>query len=205
MIDATYKISTQAKLGTDPERLMYIFTEALNSGRDVSVPENAQWIADWVSSHTHNQITLHDTVWPSFGDIVKAINRGHIAIGGFDDYVNLRDSSGKNPYSWNDPHGLGHVLLVVGYDDVNQWVAVHDPLQGLSRMPRWYSFSGFQAAGFHDLIEVNGPALDGTGQIALDFTNIGVPSLSFLLQALWGFVEAILQYVAVTLAQAGKG
>jgi hypothetical protein len=115
MIDATYKIGPWAKDGKHTvEQIMYQFTENLNGGKDVSAPENAAWIGSWLSQNSNGQITLGDVVWPSYQAVVDCIDRWHIAIGGFDDYVNLRLSNGQNPYKWNGPHGEGHVLLIVG-------------------------------------------------------------------------------------------
>jgi hypothetical protein len=189
MIDATYKIGPWSKDGKHTvEQIMYQFTEMLNNGRDVSVPENASWIGNWVRQNSNGQITISDKVWPGFQDVVACIDRGHIAIGGFDDYVSLRLSNGQNPYKWNDPHGLGHVLLIVGYDTDKHVVVVHDPLRAdPDGQPADYSWAGFQAAKFHDLSEVHGPPLPlvggssapqsgGQGQPAGGSEKVGVPA-----------------------------
>ncbi len=161
MIDATYKIGPWAKDGKHTvEQIMYQFTENLNHGSDTSAPENAAWIGDWLRQNTGGQMSLGEVTSPSYQDVVACVDRGHIAIGGFNDYVNLRLSNGENPYKWNDPHGLGHVLLIVGYDTEKQVVVVHDPLRAdPGGQPADYSWAGFVAAQFHDLCEVQGAAL----------------------------------------------
>jgi len=161
IIDATYKIGPWSKDGQHSvEQIMYQFTEMLNAGSDSSVPENASWITNWVSQNSNGAITLQDTVWPSFQDVVNCINRSHIAIGGFDDYASLRLIDGSNPYQWHDPPNLGHVLIIVGYDTETQAVIVHDPLRAdPDGQPADYSWASFQAARFHDLVEVYGPML----------------------------------------------
>lgn len=162
IIATTYKIGPHAQAGDSAEQIMYAFTEWLNNGSDNSVPENASWIGDWLRQNSSSQITLGDIVWPGFQDVINCINRGHIAIGGFDDYASLRLVDGSNPYQWTDPPGLGHVLIIVGYDTDKQAVIVHDPLRAdPDGQPADYSWTSFQAAKFHDLIEVNGPALPG--------------------------------------------
>jgi hypothetical protein len=188
MIDATYKIGPWAQDGKHTvEQIMFQFTENLNQGRDVSAPENASWISDWVRANTNGQMSVGDVTWPTFQDVVACVDRGHIAIGGFDDYVNLRLSSGENPYKWNDPHGLGHVLLIVGYDTEKHVVVVHDPLRAdPGGQPADYSWTGFQAAQFHDLCEVHGaplplaegsgtPQTDGQGNPAEGSESVGIP------------------------------
>lgn len=164
IINVTYKIGPSAQAGATPESIMYDFTRWLNNGNINSAPENAIWISDWVSQHSNGAITLADKQWPSFQDVVDCVNRNHIAVGGFDDYAQLKLADGSNPYLWHDPPGLGHVLIIVGYDMNNQTVIVHDPLRAdPSGQPADYSWAGFQAARFHDLIEVNGPALPVIG------------------------------------------
>src|SRR5215468_5346022 len=89
MIDATYKIGPWAKDGQHTvEQIMFQFTENLNHGSDVSTPKNAVWISNWLSQNANGQMSLSDVVWPKFEDVVASIDRGHIAVGGFDDYVN---------------------------------------------------------------------------------------------------------------------
>ncbi|HEU5367580.1 MAG TPA: hypothetical protein VFU69_03915 [Ktedonobacterales bacterium] len=188
MIDATYKIGPWAKDGKHTvEQIMYQFTENLNHGSNTSAPENASWIGDWLKQNTGGKITLGDVQWPGFEQVVACIDQGHVAIGGFDDYVNLRLANGQNPYKWNDPHGLGHVLLIVGYDTDKHTVVVHDPLRAdPGGQPADYSWAGFQAAKFHDLCEVHGPALPlaessgapqsgGQGNPAGGSDKVGIP------------------------------
>lgn len=141
------------------EAVMYYFTQMLNKGRNVSALENAAWIGKWMSEHGGPKIGNKHL--PGFADIVACIDRGHIAIGGFNAYENLRLSTGQNPYKWTD-HGLvGHVLIIVGYDTTNKTVIVHDPLRANpSGQPADYTFTSFQKAGFADLSEVNGDGLN---------------------------------------------
>jgi hypothetical protein len=172
MIDATYKIGPWTKDGQHTvEQIMYQFTENLNRGSNTSAPENASWIATWLRDNTGDQMSISDITWPSYQDVVACVDRGHIAIGGFDDYVSLRLADGQNPYKWNDPHGLGHVLLIVGYDSDKQVVVVHDPLRAdPGGQPADYSWAGFQAAKFHDLSEVHGtplPLVEGSEQVGI--------------------------------------
>jgi hypothetical protein len=172
MIDATYKIGPWARDGQHTvEQIMYQLTEMLNKGSNTSAPENATWIGNWVRQNTNGQMSVGDKVWPGFQDVVSCIDRGHAAVGGFDDYVNLRLADGQNPYKWNDPHGLGHVLLIVGYDTEKQVVVVHDPLRAdPGGQPADYSWAGFQAAKFHDLSEVQGtplPLVEGSEKVGI--------------------------------------
>ncbi len=175
MIDFTYKIGPWTRDGTHTTRdVMFEFTRMLNNGSDVSAPENADWIDGWLRQNTSGQIRLYDTANPTYSDIVLMIERGHVGIGGFNDYISLRLANGAKPYAWNDPHGLGHVLLIVGYNSADKTIAVHDPLLKESLQPSWYSWAGFQAAGFADLAEVNGPALpikEQDGEPMLDLTT----------------------------------
>src|SRR5690242_13108737 len=90
MIDATYKIGPLAKAGKSVESIMYEITEEWNHGSNVSVGENGAKIGDWLKQNTGGKITLGDVQWPGFEQVVACIDRGHVAIGGFDDYVNLR-------------------------------------------------------------------------------------------------------------------
>lgn len=199
IIDVTYQISSYAKSGYTAEQIMFKFTESLNNGSDTSVPENFSWFTRWMSNQTHGQMSANDVVWPSFNDVIACIERGHIAVGGFDDYVNLRLTSGQKPWPWDDPHGLGHVLIIVGYDTAAQSVIVHDPLRAdPDGQPADYSWSSFQAAGFHDLIEINGsPLAPGSGYIG-SFNNGGggaTGAFQRLLTALSAFIFAALQWL----------
>lgn len=188
MIDATYKIGPWAKDGKHTvEQIMYQFTENLNGGSNESTPKNASWISDWVRDNTNGQMSVGDIQWPSFQDVVACVDRGHIAIGGFDNYINLRLAGGGDPWQWPDDgdyaahnQGEGHVLLIVGYDTAKQVVVVHDPLRAdPSGQPADYSWAGFQAAGFHDLCEVHGPALplaEGSGGPQTEGSeSVGIP------------------------------
>lgn len=205
IVDATYQVSSLAKSGASPETIMFRFTESLNGGSDSSVPENFNWFTNWLKSQTHGQMYATDVVWPSFNDVIACIDRGHIAVGGFDDYVNLRLANGQKPWPWNDPHGLGHVLVIVGYDTSAQTVIVHDPLRAdPSGQPADYSWVGFQAAGFHDLIEIVGvPLAPGTGSIGGPGGYSGAPGslASRWLQALAAFIVAALQWLIGYFAQ----
>lgn len=204
MIDGTYKVSSWAKAGFSAEYVMFKFTESLNAGSDVSAPEGFSWFTRWLSSNTHGQITVGDKVWPQFDDVVNCINRGHIAAGGFDDYTNLRLKNGGRPWPWSDPHGLGHVLLIVGYDRENGAVVVHDPLRAdPTGQPADYAWTSFVAAGFHDLMEVHGPALsssalpDTTGQTPTQAaTTQTVVQIGAVVQFLEALAVAVLQLVA---------
>jgi hypothetical protein len=146
------------------EQSMYWFTQMLNKGSNVSALENAAWINRWMSSH--GGPTLNNTHAPSYQDIINMVDRGHIGVGGFNYYENLRLSSGANPYKWTD-HGLrGHVLIVVGYDTSAQTVIVHDPLRAdPSGQPADYTWASFQNAGFADLSEAMGAQLNTSSGI----------------------------------------
>src|SRR5579859_1256667 len=163
MIDATYKIGPWSKDGQHTvEQIMYQFTEMKNKGSDVSVPENASWIVQWVHDNSSGQISISDIVGPSFQDIVACIDRGHIAIGGFNDYRELRLANGGLPWPWalREKQNLGHVLLIVGYDSDTRAVVVHDPLRAdPDGQPADYAWASFGTAKFHDLSEAHGPAL----------------------------------------------
>lgn len=205
MVDATYRVSSAAKAGADPETLMYNFTRALNAGRTVSVPENFHWFTRWLTNQTHGQMYNHDYIRPSFADCVAVIDSGHIAVAIVDDYVNLRLSNGAKPWPWNDPHGLGHVVLIVGYDSTSAALVVHDPLQALHNMPRDYSWAGFTAARFGTLVEIVAPPLapgvsttptpppsGGTSTGA----QTAVTQFTCLLQILASLVLAVIQLLA---------
>lgn len=197
MIDATYQVSALAKSGASPETIMFRFTEMLNNGSDSSVPENFIWFSNWLKSNTHGQMYTSDVVWPSYDDFVKAINRGHMIVAGLDDYVNLRLINGQKPWPWNDPHGLGHVLVVIGYDTSNGALVVHDPLRAdPSGMPADYSWTSFQAAQCHDLIEVIGPSLSagGLSEGGSGLGN-GLGMLAGWLQIVAAFLVAVFQLI----------
>ncbi len=161
MLDVTYQLGPKARSGASAESIMYDFTEYLNQGRDTSAPlDIGVWFPAWLRAHGITSIALTSTTWPGYQAIVDCINRGHLAIGRFDDYVNLRLVTGGNPYQWNDPHGLSHVLLIVGYDTAKQAVVVHDPLRAdPGGQPAEYAWSSFQAAKFVQMFEVRGPVV----------------------------------------------
>lgn len=171
MIDCTYKIGPSAQQGGDPEKIMYEFTEMLNQGRDVSGLEDASWISAWVKQHSNGQITLGDLHGATFADIKACVDRGHLAILGVHDYSLLKAYDGSDPYQWNPANEhVGHVLLLVGYNEDmvdsqgKHWgetVVVHDPLRGTRGQPWDYSWASVQAARLDDLMEVDGPRLDG--------------------------------------------
>ncbi len=157
MVIATYQ-KPQPSVA-DAEAAMYKIVEAENSGRDVSVPEAGSTMVSTIKAH-NAALSLTDTKYPSFAAIKACIDRSHMGIVGFNDYNKLMTSENKSPYSWHDPDNLGHVLVVVGYDDVHQWLLVHDPLIGTNDQPMWYTYASFQNAKVADLLEVNGPALN---------------------------------------------
>ncbi len=159
MIDATYKLSQQAREGSDPQKLMQALIQTFNQDRDVGVPEDATWVDTWLKQYSKGAVTISHQSVPDYQDIVACVNRGHVAIGALSDYVNLQLVDGSRPYEWTDPHGLSHLVLIVGYDDATQAVVVHDPLRILDGQPADYSWSSFQAAQFYALSEVNGPSL----------------------------------------------
>lgn len=162
MILKTYSAGPWASLST--YAMMLKLTEMLNNGRDSSVPENmGVWFPAFMKKYSITSFTLKNTVWPGFSTVVDCIDRGHVAIGGFNNYAALRLSNGQNPYKWTDPPNLGHVLLIVGYDLEQQHVIVHDPLRAdPSGQPADYSWKSFQNAVFHDCTEVVGAALPYT-------------------------------------------
>lgn len=178
MIAKTYNVPTipfKSSKEASGEDIMYWFTEMLNKGSNVSALEDAAWINRWFSQKTNGQITLGNIHAPSYQDIQNAINRSHCAIGGFNNYANLRLYSGGNPYKWTDPQALGHVLMVVGYDTDHQSVWVHDPLRAdPSGQPAEYSWVSFVSAQFSDLSEVLGPGLGaGSSGIGVDLGAAG--------------------------------
>lgn len=161
IIDFAYQIGPWTRDGSHTTRdVMFQFTEMLNAGSTVSAPEDLySWFGQWLQQNTGGAISLGNVNNPSFADLVIVIERQHIAVARFTNYINLTLADGAKPYPWTDPQGLGHVVMVVGYDSSNQTIAVHDSLLAESRQPSWYSWQGFQDAGFANLYEVNGPAL----------------------------------------------
>jgi hypothetical protein len=152
---------------------MQELAQTFNQGRDVGVPEDVAWIGNWLKEYSKGAVSLTHVAVPSYQEIVDSINRGHVAIGGFSDYVNLQVMDGSHPYQWNDPHGLSHIVLIVGYDDETQAVVVHDPLRSVSGQPVDYSWSSFQAAQFYVLSEVSGPSLLPSGQRGVTAVPVG--------------------------------
>ena len=161
------------------EQVMYWFTQMLNKGSNVSALENAAWINKWMVAHGGPGLSNKHA--PSYQDIINMVDAGHIGVGGFNYYENLRLSSGGNPYKWTD-HGLaGHVLIIVGYDTGKQSVIVHDPLRAdPSGQPADYSWTSFGSAGFSDLSTVMGAQLPGGGGGVIDplLNTLGVGSLT---------------------------
>lgn len=169
MINCTYKLGPKAKAGVSPEQIMHDLTAWIpnNGGNpDVSHLENfGIWFPNWLQTFGYTQISLNNVHNPVYKTIIEVIDQGHIAVGGFDDYRQLRLADGSNPYQWNpttEPGPAGHVLLIVGYDtDVSpNTVIVHDPLRAdPSGQPADYSWASIQAAGFSDCTQVMGAAL----------------------------------------------
>jgi hypothetical protein len=162
MVNCTYKLGPKAKEGVPPEQIMLDLTEYLNNGSDNSAPENLGiWFPAWLARYGYDKvISLNNVHNPSFLTVQEVIDNGHIAVGGFNDYVSLRLADGSNPYKWSDPHGLGHVLLIVGYDSDKHTVVVHDPLRANpDGQPADYSWQGFVDAGFADCTQIVGAKL----------------------------------------------
>lgn len=164
MIDVTYKIGPSAQSGVDPEKIMYDFVAWLNNGARTSKLEDPVWIANWVKQHSGGKITLGALNNATFADCKACVDRGHIAVLQARDYSQLRTFDNQDPYTWN-PAGehVGHVLLLVGYDDnfrsAGPTLIVHDPLRGLPGQPWDYSWGSVKASGPVTLMEVNGPSL----------------------------------------------
>ncbi len=179
MIDATYKLGPKAKAARTPEDVEVIMHDLCawipNNGgnRNVSHLENfGIWFPDWLRTyHYDHLLSLNNVHNPRFLTIQEVINNGHIAVGGFNDYRQLRLANGGNPFAWNPAHEppAGHVLLIVGYDDNYSGgqpsVIVHDPLRGYDGQPVDYSFASFEKAGFADCTQIVSAA--------------GVPALSY--------------------------
>lgn len=165
MIECTYKLGPKAKAGVAPEEIMHDLTAWIpNNGGNPnrSHLENfGVWFPTWLKTYGYDHI-LHLAPYATldFDHIIQIVDKQLLGVAGFNDYVNLRLADGSNPYKWNDPHGLGHVLLIVGYDTDKHTVVVHDPLRAdPSGQPADYSWSGFEAAKFASLTEVVGPKL----------------------------------------------
>ncbi len=164
MIDVTYKIGPSAQGGADPEKIMYDFVAWLNNGATTSKLEDPIWIADWVKQHSNGKITLGALNSATFADAQACVDRGHVAVLQVRDYSQLRTFDNQNPYAWNPAsEHVGHVLLLVGYDDnfreSGPTLLVHDPLRGLPGQPWDYSWNSIKAAGLMRLMEVNAPSL----------------------------------------------
>lgn len=151
---------------TYPEDVMFWFTEQRNGGRDVSVPRNGQEVVDWVNANGGKMWGIGAT----YADIVAMVNRGNVGMAGFGDYNKLTKANGQSPYSWHDPDGDGHVLMVVGYNtDVSpNTIFVHDSLLGDNAQPTEYSWAGFQNAQFNSLAEVQ---LSGGASVASNLSS----------------------------------
>lgn len=169
MIDYTYLLGPSAQAGTDPERVMYDFTEMLNAGKDVSVPEDiGVWFPKWLQSHKITNVSLAAKIPLTFADCKRIVSAGHVAIIQVANYSGLRLYNGGNPYQWNAASDhAGHVLLLTGYDEDfvdgngKHWgttLIVHDPLRALSGMPYDYQYQSIKNA-LAVLMEVNGPSL----------------------------------------------
>ena len=172
MIDFTYKLGPMAQDGAHrPEDAMFQFTEERNAGSDTSAPQNGQWVADWVAANGKG-ITMQ-SIGTDYQSLCSMVERGHIAMAGFSDYNKLAKVDGSSAYSWHDPDGDGHVLIVVGFCRSRQSVYVHDPLQGETKQPMEYSFASFQRARFDYLGEVNGPSLPIKNQVGGTMTPQG--------------------------------
>lgn len=169
MIALTYKGKFKAPWPSNiktGEQIMYWFTQMLNKGSNVSALEDAAWINKWFSAQSNGAITLGNIHGPSFQNIIDMVNRGHIGVGGFNNYASLKTIAGTNPYKWTDPQALGHVVIIAGYDTAKQAVIVYDPLRAdPSGQPADYSWASFNAAQFSDLSEVNGPQLSAGSSI----------------------------------------
>lgn len=168
MTDVAFQLGPSAKAGKTTEQIMYELTEYLNAGRDTSSPENmGVWFSAWLHKNGYDQIIrLSNTTNPTFQTVIAAINRQHVCIGGFNNYINLRLLGGGDPWTWPDNgsyaathQGEGHVLAIVGYDTDKQTIIVHDPLRAdPNGQPAEYTWASFEAAVFHDCTEIIGPA-----------------------------------------------
>lgn len=173
MIDCTYKLGPKALAGVDPQEILYDLVGMLNHGSRVSAPEAlGVWLPDWLHTNGYDKsLSLVNKSIPlSFADIKANVDAGQMAIAGFNDYRELRifdDKTPPWPWAFREQPGLGHVLLVIGYDDNfnghGQTVIVMDPLLSLSGMPYDYSWASFGRAQLHDLTRVVGPVLPFVG------------------------------------------
>jgi hypothetical protein len=154
-MDKTSGAGPQARAGASCQQIMYERVFQDWKGR-VAKPMNAVWVGNALKSISGGKVWMTNKTSPCFVDIVAAIDRNHICMAGFNDYNKLKLADGKSPYSWRDPNGLGHVVVVVGYDSDKQTVWVQDPLLAEKRMPCEYSWASFQAAQFSDLSELEG-------------------------------------------------
>ncbi len=179
MIDVTYGLGPKARAAKTPEDVEAIMYDLVGVfpgnalGARVSHLENfgvafPQWLHRWGYDKIISLKNVHN---PSFLTVKEVIDAGHIAVGGFNDYRQLRLANGGNPFAWNPANEppAGHVLLIVGYDDNYSGgqpsVIVHDPLRGYDGQPVDYSFASFVKAGFADCTQVVPAA--------------GVPALSY--------------------------
>lgn len=155
MVVETYNVGPLQGTQHTPEDTMYWFTRMLNKGSNVSALESVSWINNWLVKNTH--LSLGHISRPSFAQIQSVIDQGHLGVGAFGVYENLRLVNGQNPYKWTDHGAVGHVLLIVGYDTSNQAVIVHDPLRAdPSGMPADYSYKSMLAAEIESISPVVG-------------------------------------------------
>jgi lysozyme len=171
MIDCSYRLGPLAKTidnpGANPvaiaQQVMYELTRMLNGGSNISRPEGFQWVSDWLHNNGYDKVvTLADTHLPSFADVKRVIDAGHMAVIGVNDYSFLHLANGTDPYGWPENEHAGHVLMLIGYDDNyngtgEQTIIVDDPLRSDPRGTEVdYSYKSLQNATFADLIEVVG-------------------------------------------------
>ena len=170
MIDVTYALGPKAKAAKTEDaitQIMYDLVDWLNPGHTTLPLENFQvWFPRWLARYGYDKIiSLSNMHNPSFANVKEVIDRQQVAVIFVTDYSQLKTFDGGNPFAWN-PAGqhVGHVLLLVGYDDNfqghwGQTVIVHDPLRGTNGQPWDYSFKSIQASGFADLTEIVGAKL----------------------------------------------
>jgi lysozyme len=178
MIDCTYRLGPLAKTidlpGANPvaiaQQVMYELTRMLNGGSNISHPESYTWVSNWLHNNGYDKIvTLSDKHLPSFADVKRVIDAGHMAVIGVNDYGQLHLANGTDPYAWPENEHVGHVLVLIGYDDNyngtgEQTIIVDDPLRSDPKGTEVdYSFKSLQAATFADLIEVVGKPLPIVG------------------------------------------
>lgn len=167
-------VRSQPEVFKTPEDVMFSLTEQRNGGSDVSRPRNGQEVLDWVNQHGAAKGVSMRSIAATWDSIVQMVNRGHVGMAGFGDYNKLRKVNGKSPYSWSDPDGDGHVLMVVGYNLAHQSVWVNDSLLGDKYQPAEYSFASFVNALFNSLAEVVAPGLPGA-PAQVGGSPVGVP------------------------------